>query len=185
MLRLRNPHPTRPDAPRHQNLQQKQGDPSQHTETVESFMRPGLSHTTILLVGLGNPIMGDDAVGIHVVRMLKDRNRGRADLEFKELSLGGLGLVEEILGYERVFIIDSVASTGRLARSVNYRQSISKAQNTHRHHIPRILPQPWSSSRDLKTVRFHIRLESSQSTSPRNLFSARPLALLYREPPLN
>ncbi|MGA8858268.1 MAG: hydrogenase maturation protease [Candidatus Bathyarchaeia archaeon] len=79
-------------------------------------MRPGLSHTTILLVGLGNPIMGDDAVGIHVVRMLKDRNRGRADLEFKELSLGGLGLVEEILGYERVFIIDSVASTGTVGK---------------------------------------------------------------------
>jgi hydrogenase maturation protease len=56
--------------------------------------------------------MGDDAVGIHVVRMLKDRIQGRADLEFKELSVGGLGLVEEILGYERVFIIDSVASSG-------------------------------------------------------------------------
>lgn len=56
--------------------------------------------------------MGDDAVGIHVVRMLKDKFQGRADLEFKELSLGGLGLVEEILGYEHVFIIDSVSSTG-------------------------------------------------------------------------
>ncbi len=65
-----------------------------------------------MLVGLGNPIMGDDAVGIYVVRMLRDKNQGRADLEFKELSVGGLGLVEEILGYECVFIIDSVASAG-------------------------------------------------------------------------
>jgi hydrogenase maturation protease len=73
-------------------------------------MRPGLSHTTILLVGLGNPIMGDDAVGIDVVRMLKEKIQGRADVEFKELSLGGLGLVEEILGYEQVFIVDSIAS---------------------------------------------------------------------------
>jgi hydrogenase maturation protease len=37
-------------------------------------------------------------------------------LEFKELSLGGLGLVEEILGYEHVFIIDSVASTGTVGK---------------------------------------------------------------------
>lgn len=62
-------------------------------------------------MGLGNPIMGDDGVGIHVVRMLKDKIPPRADLEFKELSLGGLRLVEEMLGYEKVFIIDSVASS--------------------------------------------------------------------------
>ena len=56
--------------------------------------------------------MGDDAVGIRVVRLLRQKAQGRNDLEFKELSIGGLGLVEEILGYERVFIIDSVGSTG-------------------------------------------------------------------------
>jgi len=46
-------------------------------------------------------------VGIHVLRMLK-KILARDDLEFKELSVGGLKLVEEILGYEKVFIIDSV-----------------------------------------------------------------------------
>jgi len=52
--------------------------------------------------------MGDDGVGIHVVRMLKTKIPARDGLEFKELSVGGLKLVEEILGYEKVFIIDSV-----------------------------------------------------------------------------
>jgi hydrogenase maturation protease len=33
-------------------------------------------------------------------------------LEFKELSVGGLKLVEEILGYQRVFIVDSIESSG-------------------------------------------------------------------------
>jgi len=51
--------------------------------------------------------LGDDGVGIHVLRMLK-KILARDDLEFKELSVGGLKLVEEILGYEKVFIIDSV-----------------------------------------------------------------------------
>jgi hydrogenase maturation protease len=53
--------------------------------------------------------MGDDGVGIHVVRMLKKMIPARDDLEFKELSVGGLKLVEEILGYEKVYIIDSVS----------------------------------------------------------------------------
>lgn len=52
--------------------------------------------------------MGDDGVGIHVVRMLKEKIPARDDLVFKELGVGGLKLVEEILGYEKVFIIDSV-----------------------------------------------------------------------------
>jgi len=71
----------------------------------------GLGKTTLLVIGLGNPIMGDDGVGIYVVRLLRENLTG-AGVEFKELSLGGLRLVEELLGYERVFIIDSVASDG-------------------------------------------------------------------------
>jgi hydrogenase maturation protease len=54
--------------------------------------------------------MGDDAVGIHVVRMLKQRFAGKSELDFKELSVGGLRLVEEMLGYERVFLVDSIAT---------------------------------------------------------------------------
>jgi hydrogenase maturation protease len=54
--------------------------------------------------------MGDDGVGIHVVRMLKQRFSSRQDLEFKELSIGGLRLVEEMLEYRKVFMVDSIES---------------------------------------------------------------------------
>jgi hydrogenase maturation protease len=54
--------------------------------------------------------MGDDGVGIHVVRMLRQKFQSRSNLEFKELSVGGLRLVEEMLGYEEVIIVDSVES---------------------------------------------------------------------------
>jgi hydrogenase maturation protease len=42
--------------------------------------------------------------------MLKQRMQERDGLEFKELSVGGLRLVEEMLGYEKVFLIDSIES---------------------------------------------------------------------------
>jgi hydrogenase maturation protease len=72
---------------------------------------------TTLLIGLGNPIMGDDGVGIHVVRTLKRRLSSRSDLEFKELSVGGLRLVEEMLGYKKVLMVDSVESkTSRIGQ---------------------------------------------------------------------
>jgi hydrogenase maturation protease len=63
-----------------------------------------------LLVGLGNPIMGDDGVGINVVRLIKSKVQSQDGIEFKELSLGGLRLVEELLGFEEAIIVDSVSS---------------------------------------------------------------------------
>lgn len=40
--------------------------------------------------------------------MLKQRFPSKSELEFKELSVGGLRLVEEMLGFERVFMVDSI-----------------------------------------------------------------------------
>ena len=56
--------------------------------------------------------MGDDAAGIQAVRMVKAKVPPRADLEFKEVSVGGLKLVEEMLGYDTVFLLDTLAATG-------------------------------------------------------------------------
>jgi hydrogenase maturation protease len=52
--------------------------------------------------------MGDDGVGIRIVRILKENLQQSPDLEFKELSVGGLRMVEEMLGYENVFVVDSI-----------------------------------------------------------------------------
>jgi len=55
--------------------------------------------------------MGDDGVGILVLRRVKEKTSPSVDLEFKELSVGGIKLVEEILDYRTVFVIDSIQAT--------------------------------------------------------------------------
>jgi hydrogenase maturation protease len=65
----------------------------------------------ILVLGIGNTIMGDDSVGIHVARTVKARLQSRTDLDVKELGVGGLKLVEEMLGYEEAIIVDSYSSS--------------------------------------------------------------------------
>jgi len=71
-----------------------------------------------LLLGIGNTIMGDDGVGIYVVRMVKERLQSHPDLQVKELGVSGFKLVEEILGYDEVIIADSYdaqdAEAGRI-----------------------------------------------------------------------
>jgi hydrogenase maturation protease len=62
-----------------------------------------------LLVGMGNPILSDDAIGVRLARELKPHLAGCADLDIvDECSVGGLNLLDVISGYDRVVVIDSV-----------------------------------------------------------------------------
>jgi hydrogenase maturation protease len=62
------------------------------------------------VVGLGNPILGDDGVGWRVAEAVKARLDDPA-VDVLCLSLGGLALMEHLAGYRRVIIVDAM-STG-------------------------------------------------------------------------
>ena len=64
-----------------------------------------------LVVGLGNPILTDDGVGIYVVRAVAG-HCPCDDVAFAEASVGGLRLLEVIAGYERVIIVDAIQTLG-------------------------------------------------------------------------
>lgn len=60
-----------------------------------------------LVIGLGNPILGDDGVGWHVAEEITKIVKDKPDVDVECFSLGGLSLMERITGYERVIIIDA------------------------------------------------------------------------------
>lgn len=60
-----------------------------------------------LVLGLGNPILTDDGVGVYVARAVADQ-LSRADLTVAEASVGGLRLLDRIAGYDRVILVDAV-----------------------------------------------------------------------------
>lgn len=76
-----------------------------------------------LVVGLGNPILGDDGVGWRVAEEVKHQltspsprrrqpsRSGRGDdVDVDCLSLGGISLMERLIGYERAILIDAFIS---------------------------------------------------------------------------
>ncbi len=64
-----------------------------------------------LILGLGNPILGDDAIGWMVAQKVYERVKGA--VVFLELaSVGGIYILDILSGYNRVLIVDA-AKTGK------------------------------------------------------------------------
>ncbi len=67
----------------------------------------------ILLLGLGNDILSDDAIGLRVVAALKERLAANENITVLESSEMGLALLDLIIGFETVVIVDAV-QTGKV-----------------------------------------------------------------------
>ena len=66
-----------------------------------------------LLLGMGNPILTDDSIGVRLAGEIAGRLSGTPELDVvRECSVGGLELLQVLAGYERVIIIDSIRTVG-------------------------------------------------------------------------
>lgn len=65
-----------------------------------------------LVVGLGNPLLTDDGIGVkvayEVARIVSTPSRD--DVEVIEASVGGLRLMELMIGYDRVLLVDAITT---------------------------------------------------------------------------
>jgi hydrogenase maturation protease len=78
-----------------------------------------------LVIGLGNPILGDDGVGWKVAeamgpRLAADPPRAQA-VEVDYAALGGLSLMERLVGYDRAVIVDAVVTRRPVGTVARYR----------------------------------------------------------------
>jgi hydrogenase maturation protease len=64
-----------------------------------------------LVVGLGNPILTDDGVGIRVVREIA-AGPPIPGVALAEACVGGLRLLDTLAGYERVILVDAIQTRG-------------------------------------------------------------------------
>ena len=63
-----------------------------------------------IIIGLGNPILGDDGVGWKIVDELQSIIHGQSSIVLETASLGGLSLMERMVGFERAILIDAMES---------------------------------------------------------------------------
>jgi hydrogenase maturation protease len=74
-----------------------------------------------VIIGLGNPILSDDAVG---VRLARDINRALGDRNdvtvVEECSVGGLNLLEYLEGFTQAIVLDAIRTQGGTPGSCYY-----------------------------------------------------------------
>ena len=61
-----------------------------------------------LVLGLGNPLVSDDSVGLRVIAALRPLLADREEIEVDEDYWGGLRLMERLVGYERAVVVDAI-----------------------------------------------------------------------------
>ena len=93
----------------------------------------------ILLIGLGNPVLGDDGVGWKIVNEVeailnsREFSTSKPKIKIEYLSVGGLSLMEKMVGFENVVVVDSIF-TGNNPNGTIYSLPLSKIPNLSSSH---------------------------------------------------
>ena len=85
-----------------------------------------------VVVGLGNPILSDDGVGIQVAALAKKLIAQNSGIDVVEAYAGGLRLMEAVAGYERAIIVDAVKTGAHPPGTVQFftLHTSAKTRNT-------------------------------------------------------
>ncbi len=80
------------------------------------------SSVKTIVVGLGNPILGDDGVGWQIASELKNKEIFPPDVTIECMAIGGISLMESLIGYDHAIIIDAITTHRVPVGTVNYFQ---------------------------------------------------------------
>ena len=67
----------------------------------------------LIFLGLGNPILSDDAVGIRVIEEIESIIGNNKGIDFVTESMAGLRILDVIQGYDELVIVDAIEKGGK------------------------------------------------------------------------
>jgi len=98
----------------------------------------------VLILGLGNPILSDDSVGLRVVDTLKEIINTKNNVDFYKVATSGIEILDIISGYKHLILID-VIKTGKDKIGTLTKHKISDFNNSihltnpHQLNLPSVI----------------------------------------------
>lgn len=90
---------------------------------------PGSVRMKTLILGIGNPILTDDGVGVLVAERLRELVSD-PDIDIREESTSGLDIIEIVKGYDRLIIVDAI-KTGKSRSGEIFKLSLNDITENH------------------------------------------------------
>ncbi|GLU52791.1 hydrogenase maturation protease [Dyadobacter frigoris] len=79
------------------------------------------------IMGFGNPVRSDDAIGCYVIEKLKETGLESEKISLFDMGTGAFEVLFKLLGHEKIIIVDAVINTGEPAGTL-YRVPASEIQ---------------------------------------------------------
>lgn len=64
------------------------------------------------IMGFGNPVRSDDAVGIYVIEQLKEKIRDAGDISIFDMGTAAFEVLFGLKGHQRIILVDAVLNSG-------------------------------------------------------------------------
>jgi len=84
---------------------------------------------TTIVIGVGNPVLADDSVGLKVVRRIAELLPAQSGIVVRELHRGGVHLMEAMTGYDQAIIVDAMCTPNGVPGTV-YLPAVEVVFNT-------------------------------------------------------
>jgi hydrogenase maturation protease len=65
---------------------------------------------TTVIVGIGNPVLTDDSVGIHAAEMAREVLNPELGVTVRVVYAGGMRLMDAMIGFDRAIVVDAVTT---------------------------------------------------------------------------
>lgn len=97
-----------------------------------------------LILGLGNPILSDDSIGLRVVDKIEELLSSVNNVDFYKATSSGIALLDIISGYKRLILIDVIkideSEVGKLSKHdvSNFKDSIHLS-SPHQLNFPTVI----------------------------------------------
>ncbi len=89
----------------------------------------------ILILGIGNPLMADEGVGVRAAEILMEAYEFAPEIQVVDAGTMGLGIINLFRGVELVIVVDAVDGTGRPPGTVVTLQPEDIAPNQIMHSL--------------------------------------------------
>ena len=64
------------------------------------------------ILGFGNPVRSDDAIGVYVANKLQQRLTGREDVSVFDMGTSAFEILFQLKGHRKIIIVDGVLNSG-------------------------------------------------------------------------